>query len=248
MGYNHRLVSRALVASKTLRRTYGSFPHRITPGTTDRSNKTSKPLYTPDPIYLRRPSEDKHFQISPEVKDALISGKPIVALETTIYTHGFPYPDNVALALDLESIVRRNGGVPATIGILDGVARIGMTTEELRRITAAALDKASMKVSRRDLPYILGLVSCDPFPTFTCKEMRSLLPPVIYRTTLLKVCRAWLVVSSMEEPQSLAPCFLLIGRASKFLGLEGLVEYIAVAKTPWIYQLTLLNLDEPLLL
>jgi pseudouridine-5'-phosphate glycosidase/pseudouridine kinase len=97
--------------------------------------------------------------MSDEVKDALYSKKPIVALETTIYTHGFPYPDNVALALDLESIVRRNGAVPATIGVLDGVARVGMTTEELRMITASAGSPGTMKVSRRDLPYILGLVS-----------------------------------------------------------------------------------------
>lgn len=99
-----------------------------------------------------------------------MSRKPIVALETTIYTHGFPYPDNVALALDLESIVRRNGGVPATIGILEGVARVGMTTEELKRITAAAGDPETMKVSRRDLPYILGLVSPDPYPTFHLRK------------------------------------------------------------------------------
>ena len=103
--------------------------------------------------------EDRHFKVSPEVNDALQTRKPVVALETTIYTHGFPYPDNVALALDLESIVRRNGGVPATIGILDGVARVGMTTEQLRDITASAGKPETMKVSRRDIPYILGLVS-----------------------------------------------------------------------------------------
>jgi pseudouridine-5'-phosphate glycosidase/pseudouridine kinase len=103
--------------------------------------------------------EDDHYKLSPEVKDALYTNKPVVALETTIYTHGFPYPDNVALALDLESIVRRNGGVPATIGIIDGVARIGMDTEQLRLITASAGKSETMKISRRDLPYILGLVS-----------------------------------------------------------------------------------------
>jgi pseudouridine-5'-phosphate glycosidase/pseudouridine kinase len=106
-----------------------------------------------------RMPEDDHYKLSPEVKDALYTNKPVVALETTIYTHGFPYPDNVALALDLESIVRRNGGVPATIGIIDGVARIGMDTEQLRLITASAGKSETMKISRRDLPYILGLVS-----------------------------------------------------------------------------------------
>ena len=125
----------------------------------------------PSPVVLNRcrlastlsksssPGLDSYFRISDEVLDAIHTNKPVVALETTIYTHGFPYPDNVALALDLESIVRRNGGVPATIGILDGVARVGMTTEELRLITASAGNPETMKVSRRDLPYIFGLVS-----------------------------------------------------------------------------------------
>lgn len=121
--------------------------------------------YTPPPTFMPKLHlEDRHFKISPEVTEALQSRKPIVALETTIYTHGFPYPDNVALALDLESIVRRNGGVPATIGILDGVARVGMTTEQLRMITASAGKPETMKVSRRDLPYIFGLVSLSSAP------------------------------------------------------------------------------------
>jgi Indigoidine synthase A like protein len=102
---------------------------------------------------------EKVLTISPEVKEARRNKKPIVALETAIYTHGFPYPDNVALASHLESVVRLNGGVPATIGILHGVARIGLTPEELIELASAAGKKETMKVSRRDLPYIIGLVS-----------------------------------------------------------------------------------------
>ncbi|RDW85171.1 hypothetical protein BP6252_02761 [Coleophoma cylindrospora] len=97
------------------------------------------------------------LKISPEVQHALKTFKPVVALETTIYTHGFPHPDNTALALQLESVVRANGGVPATIGILDGKAHVGLTSDEILRITEAAGDKATMKISRRDLPYILGM-------------------------------------------------------------------------------------------
>jgi pseudouridine-5'-phosphate glycosidase/pseudouridine kinase len=83
----------------------------------------------------------------------------VVALETTIYTHGFPYPDNVALAKDLEHIVYKNGAVPATIGIIDGVARVGLNTLELTALASSAGKPETMKVSRRDLPYILGMVS-----------------------------------------------------------------------------------------
>jgi pseudouridine-5'-phosphate glycosidase/pseudouridine kinase len=99
------------------------------------------------------------FIKSPEVATAIRSYQPVVALETTIYTHGFPYPQNVELALELEDIVRSNGGVPATIGILEGVARVGLNKEQLIAIASSAGKPETMKVSRRDLPYILGLVS-----------------------------------------------------------------------------------------
>jgi len=98
------------------------------------------------------------FQISREVYEAIREKQPVVALETTIYTHGFPYPDNVALASHLESVVRQNGGIPATIGILRGIARVGLSPEELTELASAAGEKETMKISRRDLPYITGLV------------------------------------------------------------------------------------------
>lgn len=97
--------------------------------------------------------------LSKEVHAARDAGLPIVGLETTIYTHGFPYPDNVKLALDLEQIVRDNGGVPATIGVLDGQIRVGMTTNELTTLASSAGKPETMKVSRRDIPYIVGMVS-----------------------------------------------------------------------------------------
>lgn len=111
----------------------------------------------------QRPSfgdaQSRLFKVSEEVREATRYEKPVVALETTIYTHGYSYPDNVKLALDLEDVVRVNGGIPATIGILDGVARVGLNKEELTAIASAAGKPETMKVSRRDLPYILGIVS-----------------------------------------------------------------------------------------
>ncbi|KAL3419200.1 IdgA domain-containing protein [Phlyctema vagabunda] len=97
------------------------------------------------------------FVLSLEVEDALRTRRPVVALESTIYTHGFPYPENVALALALEAVVYENGGVPATIAVVEGKAHVGLTPDELTRITTSADDPTTMKVSRRDLPYILGL-------------------------------------------------------------------------------------------
>ncbi|KAI9048287.1 hypothetical protein LZ554_008082 [Drepanopeziza brunnea f. sp. 'monogermtubi'] len=97
------------------------------------------------------------FQVSDEVRYALKNNQPVVALETTIYTHGFPYPDNVALALDLEEIVRKNGAIPATIGVLDGVARVGLSAQEIIELASSAGKPETMKVSRRDLPYVMGM-------------------------------------------------------------------------------------------
>ncbi|KAL3471688.1 Indigoidine synthase A like protein-domain-containing protein [Aspergillus californicus] len=102
-------------------------------------------------------TQSKFFQISEEVRDAVATGKPVVALESTIYTHGFPYPESVALASLLETVVRANGGVPATIGILHGVARVGLLADELIELASTAQTKSALKVSRRDLGYICGL-------------------------------------------------------------------------------------------
>jgi pseudouridine-5'-phosphate glycosidase len=91
--------------------------------------------------------------IADEVADALARGRPVVALESTIISHGFPYPDNLALARTLEATVRAGGGVPATIGVADGRIRIGLDNALLERF-AHGHDAA--KVSRRNLGAVLA--------------------------------------------------------------------------------------------
>lgn len=107
---------------------------------------------SPSPRQLS--SKSDFFRVSEEVQQAIAERRPVVALESTIYTHGFPYPDNLALASRLESLVRLNGGVPATIGILDGVARVGLAADELVKLVSAS---KPLKVSRRDMGFVLGL-------------------------------------------------------------------------------------------
>ncbi|MGB1693745.1 MAG: pseudouridine-5'-phosphate glycosidase, partial [bacterium] len=85
---------------------------------------------------------------SKEVRDALVDGKPLVALESTIMTHGMPFPENLETALSVESIIREESVVPATIAILKGRIKIGLEQEELKEI---AEDSEAIKVSRRDL-------------------------------------------------------------------------------------------------
>lgn len=103
-------------------------------------------------------STSRFFKVSEEVQQAVAERRPVVALETTIYTHGFPYPDNLALASKLEALIREHGGVPATIGILDGIARVGLQNDELNRLVSAAGKPETMKISRRDLGFACGLL------------------------------------------------------------------------------------------
>ncbi|MDO4983856.1 MAG: pseudouridine-5'-phosphate glycosidase [Eubacteriales bacterium] len=93
---------------------------------------------------------NKYLDISPEVKAALDAGKPVVALESTIISHGMPYPKNVETALLVEQTVRENGAVPATIAVIGGRLKAGLSHEEIEHLGKAG--RAVTKASRRDLP------------------------------------------------------------------------------------------------
>jgi pseudouridine-5'-phosphate glycosidase len=96
-------------------------------------------------------ARDKYFDFSKEVKEALKSGKPVVALESTIISHGMPYPKNLEVAQELENIIREYGVVPATIAIIKGKIKVGLTKSELEFM---ATSKEMLKASRRDLAVI----------------------------------------------------------------------------------------------
>ena len=97
----------------------------------------------------------KYLSVSEEVKQALAEGKPVVALESTIISHGMPYPKNVETALNVEKIVRENGAVPATIAIIKGKITVGLSKEEIEYLGKEGL--AVTKASRRDLPVLCAL-------------------------------------------------------------------------------------------
>lgn len=94
-----------------------------------------------------------YMEMTEEVKEAIAAGKPVVALESTIISHGMPYPKNVETALRVEEIIRENGAVPATIAIIEGVLKVGLTEEEVDYMGKAP---GIAKVSRRDIPYIVS--------------------------------------------------------------------------------------------
>jgi pseudouridine-5'-phosphate glycosidase len=95
----------------------------------------------------------RHLDVAPDVQDALDRGAPVVALETTIVTHGMPYPQNVATARRVEAIVREAGATPATIAVIDGRIRIGIDDAVLE---ALAGTRDVLKLSRADLPYAIA--------------------------------------------------------------------------------------------
>lgn len=97
---------------------------------------------------------ERYLDVSPEVKAAIEAGKPVVALESTIISHGMPYPQNVETALNVERIVRENGAVPATIAILGGRLKAGLSKEEIEYLGKTGT--AVTKVSRRDLPVVVS--------------------------------------------------------------------------------------------
>ena len=93
------------------------------------------------------------MKINPEVLEALKNNKAVVALESTIISHGMPYPKNVQTALMVEQVIRDHGAIPATIGIIDGEPIVGMTPEEIEEFGKR---KGIKKVSRRDIPVVVA--------------------------------------------------------------------------------------------
>ena len=98
--------------------------------------------------------KNEYLSISAEVQEALTTGKPVVALESTIISHGMPYPQNVETALRVERTIRENGAVPATIAIIGGKLKAGCTPDEIEYLGRKG--QAVTKASRRDLPVLIA--------------------------------------------------------------------------------------------
>ena len=97
------------------------------------------------------PPDSSLLRILPEIRDALAANRPVVALESTIISHGMPYPENLAFAAEVESVIRAEGAVPATLAVIDGVCQVGLSPDHLALL---ARGDGIAKVSRRDLPLL----------------------------------------------------------------------------------------------
>ncbi|MFN8080384.1 MAG: pseudouridine-5'-phosphate glycosidase [Kineosporiaceae bacterium] len=130
------------------------------------STDPGDPTRSPGEFHLIEPNGTdgtaSMLNVTPEVADALAEGRPVVALESTIVTHGMPYPDNLTTAQGVEQVVREAGAVPATIAVLDGELRIGLDDAALERLAGGAGGEGGTgaaeiaKASRRDLPALLA--------------------------------------------------------------------------------------------
>jgi len=99
------------------------------------------------------PAALPHLDIAPDVADALAAGRPVVALESTIITHGMPFPDNAAMAARVEEIIREEGAVPATIAVIDGRLKVGLSEAERDALAQAP---HPLKLSRADLAFAVA--------------------------------------------------------------------------------------------
>src|SRR5689334_7178315 len=104
---------------------------------------------------MLRPRMKDSLHFLPEVAEALAAGRPVVALESTLITHGLPWPDNAKTALAMEAAVRESGAVPATIAVLKGKITVGLTHDQLNDLAQRPTGSVR-KCSRRDFPIAVG--------------------------------------------------------------------------------------------
>ena len=169
---------------------------------------------------------NRYLDIAPEVQEALKNGKPVVALESTIISHGMPYPQNVETALNVEKIIRENGAVPATIAVIGGRLKAGLSPEEIDYLgkTGAGVAKAS----RRDLPVLVAL-GRDGATTVTTTMM-------IAHMAGISVFGAETTMDISADLEELAqtPVMVVCAGAKSILDLGLTLEYLETKGVPVI--------------
>ena len=182
---------------------------------------------------------NKFLSISPEVQAALNEGKPVVALESTIISHGMPYPQNVETALRVEQTIRDNGAVPATIAIIGGQLKAGCTPEEIEYLGKKG--QAVIKASRRDLP-VLSARKEDGATTVTTTMIIAALAGIkIFATGGIggvhRGAQQTFDISADLEELAQTPVMVICAGAKSILDLGLTLEYLETKGVPVIgYQ------------
>ena len=181
-------------------------------------------------------SLNKYLDVSPEVAAAVAEGKPVVALESTIISHGMPYPQNVETALKVEQIIRDNGAVPATIAILGGRLKAGCTKEEIEYLGKQG--QAVTKASRRDLA-VLCARKADGATTVTTTMMIAHMAGIqIFATGGIggvhRGAETTMDISADLEELAQTPVMVVCAGAKSILDLGLTLEYLETHGVPVI--------------
>ena len=181
-------------------------------------------------------SLNKYLDVSPEVAAAVAEGKPVVALESTIISHGMPYPQNVETALKVESIIRENGAVPATIAILGGRLKAGLAPEEIEYLGKQGPKVA--KASRRDLA-VLCARGADGATTVTTTMMIAHMAGIqIFATGGIggvhRGAETTMDISADLEELAQTPVMVVCAGAKSILDLGLTLEYLETHGVPVI--------------
>ena len=179
---------------------------------------------------------NKYLDIAPEVQQALADGRPVVALESTIISHGMPYPKNVETALLVEQTLRDNGAVPATIAILGGRLKAGLSKEEITYLGKSGRKVA--KVSRRDLPVICAR-GADGATTVTTTMMIAHMAGISVFATggiggVHRGAETTMDISADLEELAQTPVMVVCAGAKAILDLGLTLEYLETKGVPVI--------------
>ena len=179
---------------------------------------------------------NKYLDISPEVREALAAGKPIVALESTIISHGMPYPKNVETALLVEQTIRDNGAVPATIAVIGGRLKAGLSKEEIEYLGKTG--RAVAKASRRDLPALVAR-GADGATTVTTTMMIAYMAGIkIFATGGIggvhRGAEVTMDISADLEELAQTPVMVVCAGAKSILDLGLTLEYLETKGVPVI--------------
>lgn len=182
---------------------------------------------------------NQFLSISPEVQAALNAGKPVVALESTIISHGMPYPQNVETALRVEQTIRDNGAVPATIAIIGGQLKAGCTPEEIEYLGKKG--QAVIKASRRDLPVLVARKEDGATTVTTTMIIAAMAGIKIFATGGIggvhRGAQQTFDISADLEELAQTPVMVICAGAKSILDLGLTLEYLETKGVPVIgYQ------------
>ena len=173
---------------------------------------------------------NKYLDLSPEVAAAMAAGKPVVALESTIISHGMPYPQNVETALRVEQTIRDNGAVPATIAVIGGRLKAGLTPDEIEYLGKKGRGVA--KASRRDLPVLVAR-GADGATTVTTTMIIAALAGIrVFATG--RGAETTMDISADLEELARTPVMVICAGAKSILDLGLTLEYLETKGVPVI--------------